>query len=97
MDQVARTLLGLLLLAAVACVVPLVDGVRQARAVLWAAARGAVQLLAVGLLRSSWAEQAGRRRRLYELTAKGVSALAELQGEWRRFSTGVQAVVGGTG
>ena len=50
-----------------------------------------------GLLRSHWADQAGRRRRLYELTAKGVSALAELQGEWRRFSTGVQAVVGGTG
>ena len=50
MDQVARTVLGLLLLAAVACVVPLVDGVRQARAVLWSAARGAVQLLAVGLL-----------------------------------------------
>ena len=37
MDQVARTVLGLLLLAAVACVVPLVDGVRQTRAVLWAA------------------------------------------------------------
>ena len=50
MDQVARTVLGLLLLAAVACLVPLVDGVRQARAVLWSAARGAVQLLAVGLL-----------------------------------------------
>ena len=48
-----------------------------------------------GLLRSHWADQAGRRRRLYELTAKGVSALADLQGEWRRFSTGVQAVVGG--
>jgi PadR family transcriptional regulator, regulatory protein PadR len=50
-----------------------------------------------GLLRSSWAEQAGRRRRLYELTARGASALATLQGEWRRFSAGVQAVVGGTG
>ena len=55
------------------------------------------RLEAAGLLRSSWAEQAGRRRRLYELTAKGVSVLADLQGEWRRFSTGVQAVVGGTG
>ena len=55
------------------------------------------RLEAAGLLRSSWAEQTGRRRRLYELTAKGVSALAELQGEWRRFSTGVQAVVGGMG
>jgi PadR family transcriptional regulator PadR len=50
-----------------------------------------------GLLRSFWAEQAGRRRRLYELTAKGVSVLADLQGERRRFSTGVEAVVGGTG
>ena len=49
-----------------------------------------------GLLRSFWAEQAGRRRRLYELTAKGVSVLADLQGEWRQFWTGVQAVVGGT-
>ena len=55
------------------------------------------RLEAAGLLHSHWADQAGRRRRLYELTAKGVSALAELQGEWRRFSTGVQAVVGGTG
>jgi PadR family transcriptional regulator, regulatory protein PadR len=50
-----------------------------------------------GLLRSHWADQAGRRRRLYELTARGASALADLQREWRRFSTGVQAVVGGTG
>ena len=50
-----------------------------------------------GLLRSHWADQAGRRRRLYELTAKGLSALVDLQGEWRRFSSGVQAVIGGTG
>ncbi|HEV8167425.1 MAG TPA: ABC transporter permease, partial [Actinomycetota bacterium] len=50
MDQVARTVLGLLLLAAVACLVPLVDGVRQARAVVWAAGRGAAQLVAVGLV-----------------------------------------------
>ena len=55
------------------------------------------RLEAAGLLRSYWAEQAGRRRRLYELTAQGSSALAELQSEWRRFSTGVQAVVGGSG
>ena len=48
-----------------------------------------------GLLRSSWDEQAGRRRRLYELTAAGATALVELCGQWRRFSTGVQAVVGG--
>jgi PadR family transcriptional regulator len=48
-----------------------------------------------GLLRSYWAEKAGRRRRLYELTARGATALHELRSEWRRFSTGVQAVVGG--
>ena len=42
-----------------------------------------------------WVEQAGRRRRLYELTAQGASVLEQLRGEWRRFSTGVQAVVGG--
>ena len=54
------------------------------------------RLEADGLLRSYWAEQAGRRRRLYELTAKGVTALDELRGQWRRFSTGVQAVVGGS-
>ena len=53
------------------------------------------RLEAAGLLRSSWAEQAGRRRRLYELTARGASVLELLRGEWRRFSTGVQAVVGG--
>jgi PadR family transcriptional regulator, regulatory protein PadR len=53
------------------------------------------RLEAARLLRSSWAEQAGRRRRLYEFTATGASALEELRGEWRRFSTGVQAVVGG--
>jgi DNA-binding PadR family transcriptional regulator len=53
------------------------------------------RLEAAGLLQSHWADQAGRRRRLYELTARGVSVLADLQGEWRRFSTGVQAVVGG--
>lgn len=53
------------------------------------------RLEAAGLLRSDWAEQSGRRRRLYELTASGVSVLEELRGEWRRFATGVQAVVGG--
>jgi DNA-binding PadR family transcriptional regulator len=50
-----------------------------------------------GLLRSYWAEQAGRRRRLYELTARGVAALAEFRSEWRRFSSGIEAVVEGSG
>ena len=50
MDQVARTVLALAILLLVAGVVPLVDGVRQARAVVWSATRGAIQLLAVGLV-----------------------------------------------
>jgi PadR family transcriptional regulator, regulatory protein PadR len=49
------------------------------------------------LLCSYWAEQGGRRRRLYELTAGGAVVLERLRGEWRRFSTGIQSVVGGTG
>jgi len=50
MDQVARTVLALAILLVVAGVVPLVDGVRQTRAVVWSATRGAIQLLAVGLV-----------------------------------------------
>jgi PadR family transcriptional regulator PadR len=50
-----------------------------------------------GLLHSHWAEQAGRRRRLYEITAEGATALTRLRGEWRRFQDGVQAVVGTAG
>jgi PadR family transcriptional regulator, regulatory protein PadR len=46
-----------------------------------------------GLLRSGWAEQDGRRRRMYEITADGVTALAALREEWRVFSGGVQAVL----
>jgi len=48
-----------------------------------------------GLLRSYWAEQEGRRRRLYEITATGATALSEMRREWCRFANGVQAVVGG--
>src|SRR6266511_1303446 len=50
MSELARTALALLVLVVVAGVVPLADGVRQAGAVAWAAARGAVQLLTVGLV-----------------------------------------------
>ncbi len=45
-------------------------------------------------MRSYWAEQGGRRRRLYQITAEGATALRELRAEWNRFSAGVQAVVG---
>jgi len=47
------------------------------------------------LLTSRWSEQNGRRRRVYQLTAKGHRALAKRQGEWTAFARAVYAVVGG--
>jgi transcriptional regulator len=47
------------------------------------------------LLASRWSEVNGRRRRVYQLTAKGQRALTERHGEWRVFARAVQAVVGG--
>ncbi len=47
-----------------------------------------------GLLASSWAQGEGRRRRVYGLTDKGVAALAAQQTEWRKFASGVHAVLG---
>jgi DNA-binding PadR family transcriptional regulator len=47
-----------------------------------------------GLLGSSWADGAGRKRRVYGLTDKGVAALGAEQTEWRRFASGVHAVLG---
>jgi len=49
-----------------------------------------------GLLASSWADAEGRRRRVYALTDRGAAALAAERTQWRRFATGVQAVVGWT-
>src|SRR5687768_6600428 len=48
-----------------------------------------------GLLSSRWSEVGGRRRRVYQLTAKGQRALATRHDEWRDFSRAVQSVVGG--
>jgi PadR family transcriptional regulator, regulatory protein PadR len=47
-----------------------------------------------GLLASSWSESDGRKRRVYALTAKGATALAAEQKEWKRFARGVHAVLG---
>ncbi len=47
-----------------------------------------------GLLASSWAQDDGRKRRVYALTDEGVAALAARQTEWRRFARAVQAVAG---
>ena len=46
-----------------------------------------------GLLASSWAEGAGRRRRVYRLTARGRGALAGERREWGSFAKAVEAVV----
>jgi DNA-binding PadR family transcriptional regulator len=50
-----------------------------------------------GLLASSWAQAdqaGGRRRRVYGLTDAGAEALAAERTEWRRFASGVHAVLG---
>src|ERR1035438_3236780 len=47
-----------------------------------------------GLLASSWADADGRKRRVYALTSKGATALAAEQIGWKRFASGVQAVLG---
>jgi len=54
------------------------------------------RLEASGLVSSSWATVAGRRRRIYRLTSKGTRALGEREAEWRRFSQTVNGVLGGT-
>jgi PadR family transcriptional regulator, regulatory protein PadR len=47
-----------------------------------------------GLLASSWSDADGRKRRVYTLTAKGATALAAEQQDWKRFASGVHAVLG---
>ena len=47
-----------------------------------------------GLLKSSWSEDSGRRKRVYQLTPKGQQALNARQEEWLRFSRAVNATVG---
>jgi PadR family transcriptional regulator PadR len=46
------------------------------------------------LLKSRWADSGGRRRRVYQLTARGKTALAKQRGAWQLFASAVQAVVG---
>lgn len=47
------------------------------------------------LLASEWQVTDGRRRRVYSLTAAGAKALTKESGEWRRFSAGMNAILGG--
>jgi PadR family transcriptional regulator PadR len=47
-----------------------------------------------GLLSSAWKDDPGvRRRRVYEVTRKGHTALAAQRNEWQAFSDGVNAVL----
>jgi PadR family transcriptional regulator PadR len=46
-----------------------------------------------GLLSSRWSEVGGRRRRVYQMTAKGHRALSTRHDEWRAFARAVHAVV----
>jgi transcriptional regulator len=48
-----------------------------------------------GLVTSRWAEESGRRRRVYQLTAKGRRSLARRQTEWRVFARAVEGVMEG--
>lgn len=47
-----------------------------------------------GLLKSTWAVEAGRRRRVYALTRKGRGALEVRRKEWQGFSSSINAVLG---
>jgi|SRR3954447_277206 PadR family transcriptional regulator PadR len=51
------------------------------------------RLEADGLLASEWSVASGRKRRVYRLTRRGVSALGEREAEWRRFSAAVESVL----
>src|SRR5215472_7781100 len=46
-----------------------------------------------GLIHGTWSEGGGRRRRVYELTPAGRSALATERGTWREFSAAVTALL----
>ena len=47
------------------------------------------------LVTSSWSSVAGRRRRVYELSAKGQAALEQKERDWRRFERAINLVLAG--
>ncbi|HVF52846.1 MAG TPA: helix-turn-helix transcriptional regulator [Actinomycetota bacterium] len=51
----------------------------------------------LGYLSSRWDENAGRRRRVYELTRSGRKALAAKRDEWTGFRNAVTSVLEGAG
>jgi DNA-binding PadR family transcriptional regulator len=53
------------------------------------------RLEAAGLIAGSWSVVAGRRRRLYRLTATGAGALSGKRADWRIFATVISAALEG--
>ena len=53
------------------------------------------RLEAAGLVRSTWSEVSGRRRRSYKLTAAGRRALEAKRTDWRQFSAAVTLLLEG--
>ena len=51
------------------------------------------RLEAAGLVKSTWAEADGRRRRSYQLTAAGRRRLAGDRAAWRDFASAVTAIL----
>ena len=49
---------------------------------------------AFGLLSSAWSTGSGRRRRVYNLTRAGTSALEVRRREWKRFAHAIELVMG---
>jgi DNA-binding PadR family transcriptional regulator len=47
-----------------------------------------------GLVRTAWAEEGGRRRRVYELTPSGHRSLEAERHAWAEFSAAVTALLG---
>ena len=46
-----------------------------------------------GLFASQWSEETGRKRRIYAVTERGRTALAQQRQDWSLFARAVQAVV----
>lgn len=52
------------------------------------------RLEGAGLLRASWSNTGGRRRKTYSLTRKGRAALDRRRADWQAYSRAVGAVLG---
>jgi PadR family transcriptional regulator PadR len=50
-----------------------------------------------GLVKSRWAADRGRRRRVYRITPAGREGLAVRRLEWKTFARAVESVLGGSG